>query len=312
MGRSVDLTDMIKNSLGLTFLLFTALSAAQGVSDDLVPVLMIAPSPVVTPLRPDPKAPLILGMVSRADIMDGLPYRVGFYEVEQGVALGGLTGSFSGFQLRAKPVCNMTPLGDSRDCHRVEALLSPPAPDGKGAAAKLGYQFGPVDLSAAVSLSKGSGLAASLNPALPWPGQNLSITWLDQLDQRESERRQLGIATGVESQWGSFTFGASQTKHLMFESRSAIEQSRLSMQWLYGSIGAFVGANRFDFGGAAAVQTGFDLGLTWQTPWQGIFQIGARQILTTGKTPKMLDPKQAPGVLDDVEPMPYVHYEQDL
>lgn len=54
-----------------------------------------------------------------------------------------------------------------------------------------------------------------------------------------------------------------------------------------------------------------DLGLSWQTPWDGDLTIGARNLLRAGELPPA-DGLLMPGELDGKDPVPYVRYHQDL
>jgi hypothetical protein len=54
-----------------------------------------------------------------------------------------------------------------------------------------------------------------------------------------------------------------------------------------------------------------DLGISWRSPWRGIFSVGAQNIWSSGSLPALTDP-----ATHEVDPnqarVPYVQYHQDL
>lgn len=57
---------------------------------------------------------------------------------------------------------------------------------------------------------------------------------------------------------------------------------------------------------------GLDLGMSWRTPWSGVISVGARNLVTTGKAPKLRDEAEESRSTDAFARTPYVRYEQDF
>lgn len=56
--------------------------------------------------------------------------------------------------------------------------------------------------------------------------------------------------------------------------------------------------------------SGLDIGVTWRTPWQGEFALGARNVISSGGDTLLPDPDAA--LEDATARTPYVRYKQDL
>lgn len=56
--------------------------------------------------------------------------------------------------------------------------------------------------------------------------------------------------------------------------------------------------------------SGLDIGVTWRTPWQGEFAVGARNVISSGGDTLLPDPDAA--LEDATARTPYVRYKQDL
>ncbi len=277
---------------------------------DLVPVLIVAPKELPSPLRPSAR-PLLIGLASRENIRAGFPYRIGFYQLDDGQTLDGGLFELSVQGLKASPACAPV-LFDTGEqpCRHLEALLAPPS---GGIGVGLGYQFGnsgriDIGISEQRSLDL---FAASLNPALPWPQQSLSLTWLQPLSTLGTssiQTRDIAISGDVETRFGrfglGFGYGRSET------GSQALDRGALALRWLYGSLGGHVGTQAYEFSGKP-IWGGFDIGLSWRTPWQATLQVGARQVQTRPSATGLPSPQRG-APMEELEPMPYVHYTQDL
>lgn len=279
---------------------------------DLVPVLIVSPAELPTPLRPTAR-PMLIGLTSRENIRNGFPYRIGFYQVDGLHALdgGGLFGlSVQG--LKASPACAPDLFGGSNQpCRHLEALLAPPTASGVGIG--LGYQFGNgTQIGIGLSEQRSQDLfAATLNPALPWLQQSLSLTWLQPLPTTSAaavHTRDFALSGDVDTRFGRFGLGLGYGRS---EAGSqTMDHGALALRWLYGSLGGHVGTQAYEFSGKP-IWGGFDIGLSWRTPWQATLQVGARQVPSRPQTQGLPSPQRG-STMDELEPMPYVHYTQDL
>ena len=76
---------------------------------------------------------------------------------------------------------------------------------------------------------------------------------------------------------------------------------------LYGEITGHVA----DIPGSEAFWGGLDLGISWRMPWHAELTVGARNLISSGSNPWLVD--QAGDPLDEAESrVPYVRYHQDL
>lgn len=76
---------------------------------------------------------------------------------------------------------------------------------------------------------------------------------------------------------------------------------------LYGELTGHVA----DIPGTDALWGGLDVGISWRTPWQAELTFGARNLISRGSNPWLVD--QAGEPLDESESrVPYVRYHQDL
>lgn len=76
---------------------------------------------------------------------------------------------------------------------------------------------------------------------------------------------------------------------------------------LYGELTGHVS----DIPGSDAFWGGLDLGISWRMPWQAELTVGARNLISHGSNPWLVD--QAGEPLDEAESrVPYVRYHQDL
>jgi hypothetical protein len=291
-----------------------AVGFQQPGDEELVPVLIVAPTDLPTPLRPTAR-PLLVGLTSRENIRSGFPYRIGFYQVDGMKALegGGLFGlTVQG--LKASPACAPGLFGVAEQpCRHLEALLAPPYAGSNGVGIGLGYQFSS-GASVGIGISEQSGqdlYAASLNPALTWPQQSLALTWLQPLPTAGSlavQTRDVAVGADLDTRFGRFGLGLGYGRSESgFQS---LQRGALALRWLYGSLGGHLGTQAYDFSGKP-IWGGFDIGLSWRTPWQATLQVGARQVPARSQNPALPSPQRG-SAMEELEPMPYVHYTQDL
>lgn len=289
-----------------------ALDLPRADDDELVPVLIVTPTELPTPLRPTAR-PLLVGVTSRENIRSGFPYRIGFYQLEglPSPESGGLLG-LSMQALKASPACAPGLFGlASQPCRHLEAMLAPPAASGMGVG--LGYQFkGGSRVEIGLSEQRGPDLyAASLNPALPWPQQSLALTWLNPLSAEGSapiQTRDIALGADLETRFGRFGLGVGYGRSQ--SNLHTMDRGAVALRWLYGSLGGHLGSQAYDFSGKP-IWGGFDIGLSWRTPWQATLQVGARQMPARAKGPALPSPQRG-STMEELEPMPYVHYTQDL
>jgi hypothetical protein len=57
--------------------------------------------------------------------------------------------------------------------------------------------------------------------------------------------------------------------------------------------------------------TGLDVGISWRTPWRGMFSVGAQNLWSSGSVP-LLNPPAAREIDPNQARVPYVQYHQDL
>ena len=58
--------------------------------------------------------------------------------------------------------------------------------------------------------------------------------------------------------------------------------------------------------------SGLDLGISWRTPWQGEFSVGAQNLWSSGSLPTLAEPASAREIDPNQARVPYVQYHQDL
>ncbi|MEP6940082.1 MAG: hypothetical protein ABI846_09980 [Rudaea sp.] len=157
-------------------------------------------------------------------------------------------------------------------------------------------------------------LAGLGNPALP----GLVIPGVDLANAQSASINALGRLRVNDEQ--SVDIGASLSRIQLSIPGSApltsLNQAAVSFGLEYGS---FTGTLTTHVLGAADVigsaspsprLTGLDVGISWRTPWRGMFSVGAQNLWSTGSLPlavpayREADPGQAR--------VPYVQYHQDL
>lgn len=156
------------------------------------------------------------------------------------------------------------------------------------------------------------GLSDSALPTLIIPGaelanvQNSSVSALGRLHLSDAQ---------------AFDLGASLSRIQLSIPGAApltsLNQAAVSLGVEYGSFsgmvtGRMLGPNE-PYGANAANPhwTGLDVGISWRTPWRGMFSVGAQNLWSSGSVPTLnppatreIDPNQAR--------VPYIQYHQDL
>lgn len=88
------------------------------------------------------------------------------------------------------------------------------------------------------------------------------------------------------------------------------DSSALSLGLGQGNLYGEVTGHVADLPGSDALWGGLDVGISWRTPWQGQFTVGARNLISHGDSPFVGEDGKA---LDESETrVPYVRYKQDL
>lgn len=161
------------------------------------------------------------------------------------------------------------------------------------------------------------GNSHAATPAADWTASALPMGGLLQLDS--------GVALRAQTRWQpgpgtSIDLGASYGRShfapigpVVGPADVDVDQAQLSLGLRKGTVsGGIIGhvAQSDDpgFPGALRRWTGIDLGVSWRTPWQGVFSIGAQNIWSAP-----LDSPPRDSVMDgSAARTPYVQYRQDL
>lgn len=77
----------------------------------------------------------------------------------------------------------------------------------------------------------------------------------------------------------------------------------------YGDFSGVLTGRLIEVPGADLFWGGVDLGVSWRTPWAGEITVGARNLMSTGAVPGLVDPEAA---TEGEGRIPYVRYHQDL
>ncbi len=153
------------------------------------------------------------------------------------------------------------------------------------------------------------------NPALP----SLIIPGLDLTNAQSSSVNAFGRLRVNDGQQ-VLDFGASLSRIQLSIPGSApltsLNQAAVSFGLEYGAFsgtltGHVLGPNDvLGSGNPNPHLTGLDVGLSWRTPWRGMFSVGAQNLWSTGNLPL------AAPITHDTDPnqarVPYVQYHQDL
>ncbi len=272
---------------GLSPLLSKELAGAP--KDAWVPVMVLK----------DPKyaqaGSIMLGLAQVSDIQDGLPYNIGVFQLT-----GQADDSPSAFRLSAgqmtlSPVCQApSNVGMPNRCQQLVGVLG-----ASGAELQASYRLGPMQFQSSVS-SADAAYAEALNPYLPWPTQSNLV--LGQGTERTQTT--LKLSTSVDSKYGQFGLGVANTQNSIFGG----DDRQVQFNWTNNTFSGSLTAHAIDQ--RNSTWTGLDLGLSWRTPWRGVFSVGARNVV--GKPPALLDRERAAQESIETERVPYVRYEQDL
>ena len=92
-----------------------------------------------------------------------------------------------------------------------------------------------------------------------------------------------------------------------------LDQGTLSFSVQQGNLTAHLGTRVIDLPDVQGYLpwAGLDLGFSWRLPWQGVISVGAQNLVTHGKPPRLLDPA-AEETTESFSRVPYVRYHQDL
>lgn len=92
-----------------------------------------------------------------------------------------------------------------------------------------------------------------------------------------------------------------------------MDQGTLSFSLQQGNLSAHLGTRVINFPDVQGFLpwAGLDLGLSWRLPWQGVISVGAQNLITRGKPPRLLNPA-VEDTTESFSRVPYVRYHQDL
>ena len=99
---------------------------------------------------------------------------------------------------------------------------------------------------------------------------------------------------------------------------TSLNQAAVSFGVQYGSFGGNLTghvlspADSFGANAAGSRVTGVDLGISWRTPWSGMFRFGAQNLWSSGNLPYLNNGPVTREVESSQARVPYVQYHQDL
>jgi hypothetical protein len=304
---SRNLPSMIaRTALASAALLFCATGAmAQGIAGigNYPSMIANAPDdawvPVVVLNSQGAKSETLLGLAQVSDIENGLPYKIGIFQLNANSAS---SLRLSAGQMTLTPVCqNSAPAGvhatGTDRCQQLVGVVSP----ARGVEISGSYKLGPLRFDAGV-MRADRAYTQALNPYLPWPVQ-LGANLAPGAYQNQTT---IKLASTLDSGLGKFSLGIANSKNAFWGN-----ESQIGLSWFGSTFGSSLVARVFD-SKQGANWSGLDLGVSWRTPWQGVFRVGASNVLVSGKPPALLDPKRAAQEGADLDRVPYVRYEQDL
>ncbi len=156
------------------------------------------------------------------------------------------------------------------------------------------------------------GLSDSVLPTLIIPGaefanvQNSSVSALGRL--RLSNAQALDLGASLSRIQLSIPGTAPLT---------SLNQAAVSVGIEYGAFsGMLTGrmlspADAYNVNAVNPRWTGLDVGISWRTPWRGMFSVGAQNLWSSGSVP-MLNPPATREIDPNQARVPYVQYHQDL
>ncbi|MBS0582798.1 MAG: hypothetical protein JSS42_06825 [Proteobacteria bacterium] len=99
---------------------------------------------------------------------------------------------------------------------------------------------------------------------------------------------------------------------------TSLNQAAVSFGVQYGSFGGDVTghvlspADPFGANAAGSRLTGLDLGISWRTPWSGMFRFGTQNLWSSGNLPYLNNGPVSREIESSQARVPYVQYHQDL
>ncbi len=163
----------------------------------------------------------------------------------------------------------------------------------------------------------GSGLAGLGSPSLPFGLSSYSL-----LDAQNSSVNALGRFRLDDDQ--SLNIGASLGRIQLSVPGTAtpltsLNQAAVSFGVQYGSFGGNLTGHVLSptdaFGSNATPGsrlTGVDLGISWRTPWSGMFRFGTQNLWSSGNVPYLNNGPVTREIESSQARVPYVQYHQDL
>ncbi|MBS0515933.1 MAG: hypothetical protein JSS16_10725 [Proteobacteria bacterium] len=160
------------------------------------------------------------------------------------------------------------------------------------------------------------GVAGLGNPSLP-----LGLSSYSLLDAQNSQVNALGRFRLDDDQ--SVNIGASLGRIQLSvpgttTPLTSLNQAAVSFGVQYGSFGGNLTGHVLspaDPLGANAVSsrlTGLDLGISWRTPWSGMFRVGTQNLWSSGNLPYLNNGPVSREIESSQARVPYVQYHQDL
>ena len=171
-------------------------------------------------------------------------------------------------------------------------------------------------LSGAYGSLSGGTLAGLGSPALP-----LGLSGYSLLDAQSAQFGALGRFRLDDDQ--SLNLGASLGRIQLSVPGSStpltsLNQAALSFGVQYGSFGGNLTghvlspADPLGANAAGTRVTGLDLGISWRTPWSGMFRFGTQNLWSSGNLPYLNNSPVSREIESSQARVPYVQYHQDL
>jgi len=155
----------------------------------------------------------------------------------------------------------------------------------------------PVPITLGVEATRGLGLSPVL---APFSSDSVNLQAVLELDSES----QIGL--GMALARAQVDVGTQSTPLLM-------DQGTFSFSLQQGNLSAHLGTRVINLPDVKGYLpwAGLDLGISWRLPWQGVISVGAQNLVTHGKPPRLLDPA-VEETTESFSRVPYVRYHQDL
>jgi hypothetical protein len=172
------------------------------------------------------------------------------------------------------------------------------------------------NLGGSYPAASSSGFAGLGSPALP-----LGLSGYSLLDAQNSQVNALGRFRLDDDQ--SVNIGASLGRiQLSVPGTStpltSLNQAAVSFGVQYGSFGGNLTGHMLSpvdalgTGAASSRLSGVDLGVSWRTPWSGMFRVGTQNLWSSGSLPYLNNGPVSREIESSQARVPYVQYHQDL